>query len=140
MMTFLDSSILVAALVEGEAHHEECHALVTQGGHGVLDHALVETFSTLTGGRTFERVPSDVAAMAIAGCVRDFLTVVPGAEVAPLLSMLTECNSRGVRGGAVHDFRHLKAASIHGAEKLYTLNLRHFSAFRRPGDPEVLLP
>ena len=66
--------------------------------------------------------------------------MVPGVEVAPLLSILTECSERGVRGGAVHDFRHLNAASIHCAEKLYTLNLRHFSAFHRPGDPGVLLP
>ena len=139
MTTLLDSSILVAALVEGEAHHEECFALATQGGHMVLEHALVETFSTLTGGRTFARVPPDTAAAAIAGCTRDFLTVIhlTGAEI---VQMLEECSARGIRGGAVHDFRHLKAASLHQAAKLYTLNLRHFLAFCRPGDPEVLLP
>lgn len=103
MTTFLDSSILVAALVEGETHHEECLALVTHGGHMILEHTLVETFSTLTGGRTFARVPPDTAAAAITGCARDFLTIVhlTGAEI---LQMLEECSTRGIRGGAVHDF------------------------------------
>ena len=137
MTTFLDSSILVAALVEGEARHEECLALVTQGGHLVLEHALVETFSTLTGGRTFARVPPDTAAAAIVGCARDFLTIVHLTGEG-ILQMLEECSARGIRGGAAHDFRHLKAAVIHKADKLYTLNLRHFQAFHLPGDPEVL--
>jgi predicted nucleic acid-binding protein len=137
--TFLDSSVLVAALVESEVHHHECHALVTLGGHGVLAHALSETFSTLTSGRTFTRVPPDVAAAAIAGCARDYLTVVY-LEASAVLQALEECAPRGVRGGAVHDFMHLRAAALHNAAKLYTLNTRHFLAFRRPGDSEFLHP
>lgn len=53
MTSFLDSSVLVAALVDSEPHHDECLTIVTQGDHGVLAHALVETFSTLTGGAHF---------------------------------------------------------------------------------------
>lgn len=136
-MTFLDSSVLVAALVEGVTHHEECLALVTRGGHMVLEHALIEAFSTLTGGRTFERIPPDTAAQAVASCAQTFLTVVhlTGPQV---LDTLTECHARGIRGGAIHDYRHLKAASVHQADRLYTLNLRHFLAFHRPSDPEVV--
>lgn len=139
MTTFLDSSVIVAALLDTEAYHVECAALVKQGGHGVLAHALLETFSALTGGRKFPRVPPDVASTALSGCAQNYLSCIYLDE-SQIRQAMEECTERGVRGGAIYDFMHLKAASLHGASKIYTLNVRHFLAFHRLGDPEVLLP
>jgi predicted nucleic acid-binding protein len=47
----LDSSVLIAALAPDEARHSESLALLKQGGNVVYAHAILETFSTLTGGR-----------------------------------------------------------------------------------------
>ena len=62
------------------------------------------------------------------------LTMVEG------LRALKRAESRGVRGGAVYDYLHLVAARKAKAEELVTLNLRHFQAFWRPGDPVIRHP
>ena len=51
MSVLLDSSVLIAALAPDEARHSESPALLKQGGNVVYAHAILETFSTLTGGR-----------------------------------------------------------------------------------------
>ena len=54
-----------------------------------------------------------------------------------VMSALLECESRGVRGGAVYDWLHLVAAKKAGAEALVTLDARDFQALARPGDPRI---
>jgi predicted nucleic acid-binding protein len=56
MSAFLDSSVLVAALAPDESKHADCLALLLQGGNCIYSHALLETFSTLTGGKLGVRV------------------------------------------------------------------------------------
>jgi hypothetical protein len=53
---------------------------------------------------------------------------------------LAECEGRGVRGGAVYDFLHLAAARKAGAERLLTLDVSHFQAISRPGNPRIEAP
>ena len=42
-----------------------------------------------------------------------------------------------VRGGAVYDYLHLVAARKAGVERIVTLDLRHFRALARAGDPRI---
>ena len=51
-----------------------------------------------------------------------------------------ESQSRGVRGGAIHDYLHLVAARKVGAQRFYTLNVSDFQSFHRQGDPEIVHP
>lgn len=51
-MDAVDSSILVAALVESEPDHDACTRLLNRGGLLVYAHGLSEAFSSLTGGRS----------------------------------------------------------------------------------------
>jgi predicted nucleic acid-binding protein len=60
--TVIDSSVLVAALASGELKHAECLALLLKGGNCIYSHALLETFSTLTGAKLGVRVTADFAA------------------------------------------------------------------------------
>ena len=53
---------------------------------------------------------------------------------------LAECQSRGIRGGAVHDWLHLAAARKAGAKVLYTLDPRDLQALARAGDPRIETP
>ena len=57
-----------------------------------------------------------------------------------MLRSMRECEARGVRGAAIFDFHHLVAARKAKAPRLYTLNVAHFRAFHRPGDPEIMRP
>ena len=49
-----------------------------------------------------------------------------------MMAALAECESRGVRGGAVYDWLHLAAARQAGAQSLVTLDRRDFQALSRP--------
>jgi len=139
MKSALDASILVAALCGGDPDHEACRALVMSGRHVVFAHGLAESFSTLTGGRLGFRLPAAEASKLL----RHHL--VPRINCVSLdgdaqLRAFDEAEARGVRGGAIYDFLHLVAAREAGAKRFFTLNLKDFLAFHRPGDPEILAP
>ena len=129
----LDSSVILASLDPDEPAHAACAALVGQGGHSLYVHALAETFSILTGGRNARRVDAGVAVQLLEESVLPFVKTVSltGKDVMAAL------NDGRVRGGAVYDYLHLVAARKAGAERLVTLDLRHFQALARAGDPRV---
>ena len=135
-LTLLDTSIVLASLDPDEPRHLACDALLAAGDCLLYTHALAETFSILTGGRQGRRLrPSAAAALiqqSVMPCVK--LVALSGQQT---LAALGECDSRGVRGGAVYDFMHLVAARKAGAQRLLTLDLRNFQALVQPGDPRV---
>lgn len=138
-MHAFDSSILVAALVTSERHHDQCRTLLASGSFGVWSHALVETFNTLTSGKIRPR-PS---AAQVAKVLRT--SILPRASIlhlpdALLFTHLDSTESRGVRGGAIFDYLHLATARENKAERFYTLNMSHFQSFWREGDPEIAHP
>jgi predicted nucleic acid-binding protein len=135
-MHLLDSSVLLASLIEAEPHHEACSALLLQGSHAVYVHALAEVFSTLTGGAQGLRIGADLAQRLLRESVLPFVKTVALTE-REVMAALGQAQLRGVRGGAVYDFLHLVAARKCGAEALVTLDLKHFSALVRNADPRV---
>jgi predicted nucleic acid-binding protein len=138
-MNYLDSSVIVAALLAGQSFHEESlHLVLTQPG-AVSVHGLLETFATLTGGKLGFRIDADVVARLLDETIRPRVTVIDLCEN-EVRSSFAEAKSRGVRGGAIYDFIHLVAARQAGADRIYTLNLSDFVAVRRPGDPEIGVP
>ena len=137
MIVFLDSSVIVAEIVP---HHEACAALLLgTDSLRIRSHALAESFSTLTGGRLGLRLTAAEAVQLLTVSILPRVKVVDLSAPAVLRSLAT-AESRGIRGGAVHDFLHLAAARKARARRLYTLNTRHFLAFHRPGDPEIANP
>lgn len=139
MTLYLDSSVLVAALVEDEPAHEACLALLRKKEPATWTHALAEVFATLTGGRLGLRVPPAVASELIQASLVPRLRVVElaGADV---IDAIGESERVGVRGGAIFDFLHLIAARRSAAHTVYTLNHRHFIAIARKGDPKIEEP
>jgi predicted nucleic acid-binding protein len=136
---YLDSSVLVAALVEDEPTHESCLQLLRSKSLVVWTHALAETFATLTGGRLGIRVSPAIAAQLIEGSLLPRLRLVElGGE--ELVEGIRGSDAAGARGGAIYDLMHLTAARKSSAKTLYTLNTRHFEAIARRGDPEIELP
>ena len=139
MSRFLDTSVLVASLDADEPNHLACHRVVAAGGHKGYVHALAETFSVLTGGRSGRRVGAAMAARLIEQSILPFVQVqtLSGKDV---MAALAICESRGVRGAAVYDWLHLVAARKAGADTLVTLDGRDFQALSRPGDPRIETP
>lgn len=139
MNSFIDTSVLVAAMIEHEGFHGPCRALVAQGEESMYAHGIMETFSTLTGGKKVFRLSAAVAAELLDDHFIPRLTITTLTPV-EMLRAMREAEARGVRGGAIFDFLHLVAARKAKAARFYTLNIAHFRAFHRTGDPEIVHP
>ena len=139
MSALRDSSVLIAALAPDEPKHSESLSLLKQGGHVVYAHAILETFSTLTGGRLGIRADAGLAAQLLNETILPRIRVIE-LNIAELLAALQQAKQRGVRGGAVYDFMHLVAARKAGVGKIYTINVRDFQHLSSEGDPEVRCP
>jgi len=137
MKAVLDSSILVAALVEAEPRHLACGHLLDKPGMHVHAHALAETFSTLTGGRLGYRVLPETAVQLLEQSVLPYVGVIT-LSAKEMTTGLKDAPSRGVRGAAIYDYLHLVAARRAKAGRLYTLDVANFRSFHRAGDPEIV--
>jgi predicted nucleic acid-binding protein len=135
----LDSSVIVAALDGEDPDHGACRSLLLSAKFSIHAHALVETFSTLTGGRLAIRLLATDAAALLRRWIAPRMTVTSLSE-RDLLRAFDESSARGVRGGAIYDYLHLVAARKARASRIYTLNVPDFQAFHRAGDPEISHP
>ncbi len=133
-MTFLDTGILVGALLEQHPEHDACLEALEESEAPFTDaHALAETFATLTG---FYRVPGAAAAELTLD-----LTTILAVEALPLTDYekaIGEAQRRGVIGGGIYDSLHANFARRKGARRIVTRNPAHF-AHTAP-DLEILTP
>lgn len=133
-MTFLDTGILVGALLEKHAEHKPCRAALEQFSDCFTNfHALAETFATLTG---FYKVPTQAAAELTLG-LKESLEV-KALKIADYETAIREARSRGVMGGGIYDSLHATFARREGAKRIVTRNPSHF-AHAAP-DVEILTP
>jgi predicted nucleic acid-binding protein len=139
VIRFLDTSVILASLDPDEPHHAACDQLLAAGGNHIYAHALAETFSILTGGRQGRRLSAALAARLITQSVLPYVRAhaLSGQAMA---AALAECETRGVRGGAVYDWLHLAAARGAKADVLITLDVRDFTSVARAGDPRIQAP
>ena len=96
-------------------------------------HALSEVFSTLTGSRLGFRIDPASASELIAGIAANLRFVELTTD--ETLLAFAAAQSRGVRGGRIHDLLHSKAARKAGCTHLVTLNLSDFQGL----DPELVI-
>ena len=133
-MTFVDTGILVGALLEKHPEHLQCRAALEEFTDCFTDaHALAETFATLTG---FYKVPPAAATELTLG-LRMSLTV----QSLPLSyyeTAIREARQRGVMGGGIYDSLHATFARRKRATRIITRNPSHF-AHTAP-DLEILTP
>ena len=133
-MTFLDTGILVGALLRQHSEHKACvEALETSEVPFTDAHALAETFATLTG---FYKVPV-AAAAELTLSLKSLLSVEP-LPMADYEKAIAEAPRRGVMGGGIYDSLHATFARRKGAKCIVTRNPSHF-AHTAP-DLEVLTP
>jgi predicted nucleic acid-binding protein len=133
-MTFLDTGILVGALIEKHPEHAACLEAVEHSESPFTDaHALAETFATLTG---FYKVPTAAAAELILGI--ESTVVVEALSLPDYETAIGEAQRRGVMGGGIYDSLHATFARRKGATRIVTRNPTHF--VHAAPDLEILTP
>jgi predicted nucleic acid-binding protein len=133
-MTFLDTGIMVGAVLQSHPEHEACLSALEDSDRPFTDaHALAETFATLTG---FYRVPTEAASELTLG-LRDFIEV-EELGLADYETSIRESRSRGVMGGGIYDLLHATFARRKKAVRILTRNPSHFQHVA-PGI-EILTP
>jgi len=128
MIEFFDTTALVAAMVEDEAHHEFCAEALGNADDGYAStHSLAECYATLTGGWLGVRLSPADAASLVRQNIHDRLSLVSvsGSEY---MKVVEAAGPAGARGGAIYDLLLLACARKAKAQKIYTLNRRHFVA------------
>jgi predicted nucleic acid-binding protein len=110
-MTFVDTGIMVGALLKSHPEHMVCLAAVEDSEQPFTNaHAIAETFATLTG---FYKVPTEAATELTLSLV-DYKTAI------------REARSRGVMGGGIYDSLHATFARRKKAVQIVTRNPSHF--------------
>ena len=133
-MTFLDTGILVGAVLASHPEHAVCLAALEEFPLPFTNaHALAETFATLTG---FYKVPTG-AANELTLALEDSLLVEPLAR-ADYQTAIREARSRGVMGGGIYDALHATFARRRKAGQIVTRNPSHFQHVAP--DIEILTP
>ena len=128
MIEFFDTTTLVAAMVEDEAHHEFCAEALEKADDGrAATHSLAECYATLTGGRLGVQVSPADAASLVRRNIHDRLSLV-SLSASEYMKLVEAAGPAGARGGAIYDLLLLACARKAKAQKIYTLNRRHFVA------------
>ena len=133
-MTFLDTGILVGAILQSHPRHAACRDGFNASLRPFTNaHALAETFATLTG---FYKVPTDAATELTLG-LRDSVSV-EALALADYEAAIREARGRGVMGGGIYDSLHATFARRKKALRIVTLNPSHF--YHVAPDIEILTP
>lgn len=133
-MTFLDTGIMVGAVLKSHPEHVGCLAALEDSMRPFTDaHALAETFATLTG---FYKVPTDIAT-ELTLSLRDSV-LVEALTLADYETAIREARSRGIMGGGIYDSLHATFARRKKAVQIVTRNPSHFQHVAP--DIEILTP
>jgi predicted nucleic acid-binding protein len=133
--TAVDTSVIIAALQEWHDDHPRCVAALDEALATppiVLPAAtLIESYSVLTRLPAPHRLRPSVARRLLTETFRDRAELAPGPEDA--WSFLAGLAETAVTGGAVYDAVILHSAAAAGADRIFTLNLRHFARLAPEG-------
>jgi predicted nucleic acid-binding protein len=130
MKVLLDTSVLVAALVEAHGAHEQAlpwlqRAHRQEGETLIAAHSLAELYATLTRLPLRPPIRPELAWRLIREEIVPYVTVI---SLSPedYLNVLEHLSDTGIQGGTTYDALLAYTARKAGAEHLITLNSRHF--------------
>ena len=129
MRDFFDTSVLIAAFWRGHAQHESSLRLFAgasreQSACGI--HTLAEVYASMSALPVKPMIPPEQAFLLVEE-VRQRLTLVSLSD-REYLTVLRQASEQGLTGGRVYDALLLRCAAKCGAQRIYTLNLKHFQA------------
>ena len=136
MKVFLDTNVLVSAVLKQHVFHERSFAVlesvVFQKNEGVVSsHSLAEMYAVLTRlPPTYRHTPEQALLSIEENVLKHFKTIsLVGADYA---AFLREAVGSGIQGGTIYDALLLKCAAKAAVDRIYTLNLRHFQTIAAP--------
>jgi predicted nucleic acid-binding protein len=136
MKLFLDTNVLVAAVVKQHVFHERSFTLLDRVQAGkdegfVSAHSLAELYSVLTSLPIPYRHTPEQAVLSIEENVfKHFKTIaLVGNEYSTLIR---DAAGYRIQGGRIYDALLLKAASKADVDRICTLNLKHFQTIATP--------
>ena len=144
MKVALDTSVLVAGVVQAHRHHQRARWwLVPREGDDAPErvaawHAYAEAWAVLTVLPIEPRVTGEVAAAVLDRLRRAVRFVEPGAQT--YREAVARCSGRSLRSGAVYDALHLVTAEAEATDVLLTFNVGDFTRLSDPGGPRILAP
>src|SRR5438874_11414308 len=100
MTHFFDTSLMVAAFDDQDAHHERALPVFTRHAlrAAIATHSLAETFSILTGRRSWRASDAFDVLRTSTGPLQKL-----GLDPAGYLQVIKEAEGLGIRGGAIYD-------------------------------------
>jgi predicted nucleic acid-binding protein len=132
MKVFLDTSVLIAAVLDDHESHARAFAVLERIQNGqdegiVSGHSLAEMYAVLTRlPLPFRHAPEQALLSITENVVTHFhIASLSGHDYAALVK---EAALTGIQGGAIYDAVLLKTASKAGVDRIYTLNVKHFQA------------
>lgn len=127
-MTFLDTSVVVAAFASWHEHHRPAREALVDAT-GLIGHVAFESFAVLTRLPPPHRASPDIVVEFLTSAFPGSITVLPPAKQHRLL---TEAGSRGLWGGAIYDAL-IAATAMHASEALVTLDRRALPTYEAIG-------
>jgi predicted nucleic acid-binding protein len=139
LRVLFDTSVLVAAMIEGHADHDRCLPWLERGHRGgfeflVAAHSVAELYAVLSTYPTRPRLSAALAARLVRENVaaKAHVIALTGADHNAVVAQLA---AQAIVGGAVYDALIARAAHKGKADRLLTLNPRDFERVwtGRPG-------
>ncbi len=144
MKALLDTSTLVAALVEAHPEHERCRPWLEKVCAGDLElvvaaHSLAELFAVLSTLPVRPKLTPALARRLIRENVERHATIAT-LTATDHRAVLDDLAERGLSGGVVYDALIARAAARSGVDRLITLNGRDFRRAWPEGEGRVIEP
>jgi predicted nucleic acid-binding protein len=117
---YLDTGVLVRALLTAHPDHSKCESLITAEALSSC-HSLAETFNTLTG---FFQVPNDLASEMVGSLPAEMRFEV--ISQLDYLQVIGNARKRGIQGGIIYDALHAEIARRKKVDKIISYNLSNF--------------
>lgn len=136
MKAFLDTSVLIAAVIKQHVAHERAFAVLERVHYkkdeGIIAvHSLAEMYAVLTKLPPPYRHTPEQALLSIEENILKYFKPI-GLATGEYTALLREAVTARIQGGTIYDVLLLKAATKAQVEVLYTLNLKHFQAIAPP--------
>lgn len=144
MKALLDTSVLVAAIIEAHPEHARCFRWLQSAVNGdfefvICQHTVAELYAVLTSLPLSPRIGADTARRMLRDNVLSHATLIEldGRDYEAVVGEMAEL---GVGGGAVYDGLIAHAAKKIRADRLLTLNVKHFRRVLPNAPPMIQLP
>ena len=132
MKFYFDTSVLIAASVQGHAHHapaiQALDAMLLRGHTGYISaHSLAEIYAVLTRTPFTPAIYPSEAPQILEASILPHMEIV-ALSAAEYKDLVRQCAAEGHIGGRVYDVVHVRCARKAKCDRLYTFNVKHFRA------------